>query len=136
MREHLPGGRRIGNRLVIVQATRDRRAQNAEQYRRQVRDDQLEIAFFEQRQRRDAGQLTGRGQRFGGQEAADHQKDLDRDARVLTEPGKERWRQPAGDVGHRAVERQMVQYDELRSDRLEGVDKSQSRWCGAHEVSR
>jgi hypothetical protein len=69
-----------------------------------------------------------------GEEAAEHEKHLDRVTRILAQPGDQVRRQCVRVVGHRPVEGEMMQDDQLRGERLERVDERQSR--GHSEVCR
>ncbi|MPN56953.1 hypothetical protein SDC9_204646 [bioreactor metagenome] len=69
------------------------------------------------------GQAPIAGQRLGGQEAANDEEGLNGDPRMLGEPGEQAGRKRSGVIGHRPVEGEMMQNDQLRGDGLDRVDE-------------
>ena len=129
--EQLAEAWRLGDGVVRHQLAGDGGADEGECKRGKVGRDQLEKTLAEQLSERAGNERPVAGQALRGQEAADDEEGLHRDAGVLRQPGEEFGRQRRGVVGHRAVEGQVMQDDDLGDDRLEGVDEGVAGF-GAH----
>ncbi|SOZ38691.1 protein of unknown function (plasmid) [Cupriavidus neocaledonicus] len=133
VREELPQSGRRRDRVMRHPVPRHGGACNAEQDCRGKRHHQFLVAAPQHRQRMLADLQPSAGcQAARRQEAADHQEHLHRDAGVVIEPVHQPRRQLVGGVGHRSIEGEVVQDDQLRTDGFQGVDARQSRRAGAH----
>ena len=72
---------------------------------------QLGVAAPDRTQRVDHHRLCAWRQRFGGQEAANHQEHLHSNARAACQPVDQVWQDEPHVVGHGAVEREVVQHN-------------------------
>ena len=115
MRGQLGDARGGGDRVVLHPGGGDCRGAGGEQGRDHEGRRQLGIAAPHDPERIAQRGIPVRRQRFGGEEAADDEEDLRGDAGVAGEPVEQLRQQDAGVVGHRAVEGEVVQYDQLRS---------------------
>ncbi|MNN20540.1 hypothetical protein D3C81_1338250 [compost metagenome] len=127
VRQELRQVRRCRDRFMDHPLPRQRGAGNAQQQRRGEGHHQLQVAAPQHRQRMFADfQPAVRREAARREEAADHQEHLDRDAGVVVQPVHQSRGEAVCRVGHRAVESEVVQHDQLGADRLERVDAGQS----------
>jgi hypothetical protein len=132
VREELRDFRRRRNEVpefICDQRARDEGADDRKEHRRKVGSDELQVALPDQRERRFGLEFANGCQRLCGKVAADDEKSLNGDARVLVQPGKQGGQGLACRIGDRAVKSQMVENDQLRGDRLDGIDEGKSRVC-------
>ncbi|MNR16935.1 hypothetical protein D3C85_1335690 [compost metagenome] len=113
MRDELRQMRGSRNGVMCHPGARERSPGNRHEDGGGKRHHQLLVTTPDRPQRIRGGQEAARRQAARGQEAADDKKDLHGNARIVGQPAD----QPRGEglrgIGHRPVEGQMVQHDQL-----------------------